>query len=305
LQITRIVTELKFLFRRILKPGFESIAWQIIYRVEIMGIGMAIIYLVYDFFFNEGPQFATIGLVIFPFYILLLILVLKYPGNKIVRNIVVISNFLSMIVSFLFLAGKHYVSTPTIIDFSLSLLVVTIVYRDLERIIWAILHSIVFIFFISLSLLSYSTPEPDLYMLQSRPDFMFAHVEIISRLVFIFVLGYTFIKDYDHQRRLVIQKNEEVNHLNKNLEELVKIRTERLNELNKRLREYSFLNSHKVRAPLSKIMGITNLIKAEKFDLPNSNLPHYLDLMQMSTDELDRVIQEMNAYLSEKEEENS
>lgn len=264
---------------------------------------MTIIYLGYDFFFNEGPRTTIVGLTMLPIYIFFLTLVLKYPGNKIVQNIVVINNFLSMIVSFMFLADNHYVSTPTIIDFSLSLLVVTIVYRDLERVIWTCLHGVVIIYFITLSLLSYTANQPYTYIAQPYSDFWFSHVEILARLMFIFVLGYTFIKDYDRQRQLVLQKNEEVNHLNKNLEELVTTRTERLNELNKRLREYSFLNSHKVRAPLSRIMGIMNLIESEKINLQDHNMSKYIELMQKSTDELDQVIQEMNAHLSEKEQE--
>lgn len=299
----RSVIQFKLLLKKILKPGFDSIAWEIIYRVQVMGIGMAIIYLVYDFFFNQNsPNHPLVGLALLPCYLLLLFLIIKHPGNKILRAIVVSSTFLSMIVSFLFLAGNHYISTPTIIDFCVSTLVVTVVYRRWKRMAWLLAHAAVLFFFITLSILSYTHPEPDMYIMQSNVDFRFAHIEIFARLIFIFVLGFTLIKDYDRQRQIIFHKNEEVNHLNKNLGALVKLRTEKLKDLNRKVREYSFLNSHKVRAPLARMMGLMNLIKIEKPDISNETLACYLELLQASAEELDQVIREMNTHLSEQEE---
>lgn len=299
----RSIIKFKFLLKKILNPGFDSMAWEIIYRVHLMGIGMAAIYLGYDFFFNENmPNHPLVGLALFPCYLLLLFLIIKYPGNKILRSIVVISTFLSMIVSFIFLTGNHYISTPTIIDFCVSTLVVTVVYRRWKRMAWLLVHAAVLVFFITLSILSYTNPEPDMYIMQSTIDFRFAHVEIFARLIFIFILGFTLIKDYDRQRQLVFHKNEEVSHLNKNLGALVKLRTEKLKDLNRKVREYSFLNSHKVRAPLARMMGLMNLINVEKPDISNNTLAQYLELLQASAEELDQVIREMNAHLSEQEE---
>ncbi|HVD97471.1 MAG TPA: histidine kinase dimerization/phospho-acceptor domain-containing protein [Cytophagaceae bacterium] len=294
-----ILSNVKRFFRKILNPGFDSIVWQTIYSIELMGLGMSIIYLAYDLFWNENPFHCLIASMILPVYFIFIILILKYPGKKIIQHMVVIVNFMAVIASFIFLAGTHYVSTPTVIDFSLSLLVIMIVYRGWQRILWSVLHAILITVFLTLSILSYTDPEPNTYLVQPHNDFIFAHIEVFSRLLIIFILGHTFIKDYDQQRLLVFNKNEEVNHLNKNLEELVKLRTEKLNDLNKRLRDYSFLNSHKVRAPLARIMGIMNLIHAEEQKTENENLRKYLDLLQDSAEELDRVINEMNAHLSD------
>ncbi len=302
MHIKNFVTKAIAVVQKILAPSFDSISWQILYRVEILGIGMALIYLIYDFFFNKGPNYFFIEATLFPIYLLFLYLILKFPGNKIVQNLVVFSNFTSMIISFLFIAGDHYISTPTVIDFSLSLLVVTMVYRHWERIFWTLLHAAVLITFITLSIFSYADPQPDHYILLSHTDVRFAHIEIFSRLIFIFILGFTLIKDYDRQRILLIQKNEEINHLNKNLERLVELRTEKLNNVNKKLGEYSFMNSHKVRAPLARIMGLLNLIRAEKAATNDPEIHQYLQLLQMSAEELDQIIKEMNTHLAETKE---
>jgi hypothetical protein len=61
--------------------------------------------------------------------------------------------------------------------------------------------------------------------------------------------------------------NEELRAINEHLEERVQERTRALEEQNEQLTEYAFINSHLLRAPLSRILGLTNLIRA-------SDLPH-------------------------------
>jgi signal transduction histidine kinase len=284
----------KNLFLKIFNPGFESIAWQVLYRVEIMGIGMALVYLCYDLFFNEGPNNTVLIFSFLPFYILLLLLVLKFPDNRIVRNIAVCTNFISMASSFVFLGDGHYIKTSTVIDFSLSLLVITLVYQGRARIGWVLVHAATIFLFIILAFLSYDKNEVIVTKIPCCADLWFSYIEIFSRLLFIFILGLTFIQAYDKQRKLLVLKNNEVIHLNKNLEEMVRIRTEKL-------REYSSLNSHKVRAPLARIMGLMNLIALEKKGTGNETLDNYLNLLRITADELDGIIREINTHLSEQE----
>lgn len=59
---------------------------------------------------------------------------------------------------------------------------------------------------------------------------------------------------------------------------------------NSRLREISFMQSHLVRAPLARIMGLTDLIAIDPYTKPDPNLISYLDL---SAKELDQIIQEI------------
>ncbi|MBI1183002.1 PAS domain S-box protein [bacterium] len=60
----------------------------------------------------------------------------------------------------------------------------------------------------------------------------------------------------------------------------------------KRLSKYSFMNSHKVRAPLSNILGIIQLLRLDQST-------ELLDMLERSAEELDQVIHEVNEILSE------
>ncbi|MGB0429601.1 MAG: PAS domain S-box protein [Bacteroidia bacterium] len=65
-----------------------------------------------------------------------------------------------------------------------------------------------------------------------------------------------------------------------------------INESKKRMSQYSFMNSHKVRAPLSNILGLIQLLKLEY----NAEL---FEMLEKSADELDHVIHEVNSILAE------
>ncbi|MFY0675064.1 MAG: PAS domain S-box protein [Bacteroidia bacterium] len=76
--------------------------------------------------------------------------------------------------------------------------------------------------------------------------------------------------------------------IQKNLEQKEK----QISANKKLISEYSFVNSHKVRAPLSNILGLIQLIKLEH----NEEL---LEMLEKSADELDHVIHEVNSLLAE------
>ncbi|RZM30042.1 MAG: PAS domain S-box protein [Pedobacter sp.] len=60
---------------------------------------------------------------------------------------------------------------------------------------------------------------------------------------------------------------------------------------NVRLQEISWIQSHKVRSPLSSIMGLVSLIELSKADLPTIN--ELIPLLKLSADELDQVLREI------------
>ena len=66
------------------------------------------------------------------------------------------------------------------------------------------------------------------------------------------------------QATALIKLNEELQELNKNLEARIDQRTKQLTIQNKRLTEYTFVNAHKLRAPVSSILGLINLIDQNK-----------------------------------------
>ena len=57
--------------------------------------------------------------------------------------------------------------------------------------------------------------------------------------------------------------NEEIQKINNNLEQSVKNRTERILDQNEKLIKYAFINSHEIRGPLARVLGLLYLINLE------------------------------------------
>jgi len=90
--------------------------------------------------------------------------------------------------------------------------------------------------------------------------------------------------------------NEMLNHLNQNLEKEVALRTRDLAWKNQQLTAYAYLNAHHLRAPLARIMGISNLMKMETdVDV----LRHLSYLLDKATSELDDVIHRIQDAINE------
>jgi tetratricopeptide (TPR) repeat protein len=88
--------------------------------------------------------------------------------------------------------------------------------------------------------------------------------------------------------------NAEVHAINTNLEKLVKERTEKIHDQNKVLKEYAYMNAHKVRGPLARILGLVNLYKDHQV-----SVVELFDKVEDSAVELDKVINEINSSLEE------
>ena len=63
------------------------------------------------------------------------------------------------------------------------------------------------------------------------------------------------------QATALIKLNEELQELNKSLEARIDQRTQQLTIQNQKLTEYTFVNAHKLRAPVSSILGLINLVE--------------------------------------------
>jgi signal transduction histidine kinase len=92
------------------------------------------------------------------------------------------------------------------------------------------------------------------------------------------------------------QANEELTSMNDGLDLKVKDRTKELEERNYQLTEYAFINSHLLRAPLARILGLTDLIRLESTDPKTKEL---MDKMFNSCEELDEIIKLMSTQLSD------
>ncbi len=79
---------------------------------------------------------------------------------------------------------------------------------------------------------------------------------------------------------------------NVSLQEKLAQKDNEINESKKRMSEYSFMNSHKVRAPLSNILGLIQLLKLQYSE-------ELFEMLEKSAEELDHVIHEVNSILAE------
>ncbi len=90
-------------------------------------------------------------------------------------------------------------------------------------------------------------------------------------------------------------QNEEIKSLLNSMEEKVRTRTALLSYQNEKFQEYAHINSHKVRGPLARIIGLVELIEKEE----NNYSSGYFGLLQICASELDVMIKQMNETLKE------
>lgn len=97
----------------------------------------------------------------------------------------------------------------------------------------------------------------------------------------------------------LIASNEEVAALNENLKTMVEERTKKINHQLTKLMEYSHMNSHEVRAPLARMLGLLMLLKKERNEQQRAELN---DRLFEASQELDNVIKKMNRLLETDEQ---
>jgi len=94
-------------------------------------------------------------------------------------------------------------------------------------------------------------------------------------------------------------KSEEIKSINENLEALVKERTRELERKNKVLEEYAFINSHKLRGPVARILGLLKLFSNEKFSKDGEELFGHLN---KTTIEMDVIVRDITKTIEKGDE---
>ncbi len=90
------------------------------------------------------------------------------------------------------------------------------------------------------------------------------------------------------------EQKKEIERTNFNLEERIKERTSELEFQNNQLAEYAFINSHLLRGPLCRLLGLINLIDHTEIQDKEKDLINHLKL---SGEELDEVIKKINSAI--------
>jgi light-regulated signal transduction histidine kinase (bacteriophytochrome) len=87
--------------------------------------------------------------------------------------------------------------------------------------------------------------------------------------------------------------------MNESLEVAVQHRTSALEKQNKQLSEYAFINSHMLRAPLSRILGLTYILSKEKLNIKDSKL---LNALTIASEDLDGIVRKISSLLYKRED---
>jgi signal transduction histidine kinase len=88
-------------------------------------------------------------------------------------------------------------------------------------------------------------------------------------------------------------EQDEVRAINENLEAIVEERTRELDHKNRTLEEYAFINAHLVRGPLSRVIGLCNLMEKDSgFDQIQ------IKLIKEKANEMDRIVRKINEVVS-------
>ncbi|WP_073121243.1 ligand-binding sensor domain-containing protein [Reichenbachiella agariperforans] len=88
--------------------------------------------------------------------------------------------------------------------------------------------------------------------------------------------------------------NDALNEMNEKLEELVEIRTQEIRDKNSKLTKFAFDNAHRVRGPLTRIMGLMSLIKKEsEFD----QREFWIEKVAEASKEMDDITRDMGSEI--------
>ena len=98
--------------------------------------------------------------------------------------------------------------------------------------------------------------------------------------------------ELEDRNQQVLKQKDEIDAINDNLEATVRKRTKQLEDKNNRIKEYAFSNSHIVRGPLARILGLVSIAEHE---------PKVIELIEDNAKQLDIVIKEMTQLLAEEE----
>ena len=97
----------------------------------------------------------------------------------------------------------------------------------------------------------------------------------------------------ESQAEALLILNEELKDLNKSLDGRIDERTRQIIQQNQRLAEYTFINAHKLRAPIASILGLINLFQQADAKEQKVILNH----LKTCADQLDLTIRTINLNL--------
>lgn len=96
-----------------------------------------------------------------------------------------------------------------------------------------------------------------------------------------------------NQNTQIEEQKREVEKLNNDLNNLIEQRTMQIEARNKMLAEYAFVNAHVLRGPLSRVLGLLNLMQLEQSNYSTERVKE----VQRAAKEMDLIIRKINDVL--------
>ena len=96
------------------------------------------------------------------------------------------------------------------------------------------------------------------------------------------------------QHETLVREQAEIESINNNLELLIHERTLQIEDTNKALSEYAFINAHLLRAPLSRIIGLSDLMER---DAVNGNQKKIVEIKALAGS-MDKVVRKITDVLT-------
>jgi signal transduction histidine kinase len=96
----------------------------------------------------------------------------------------------------------------------------------------------------------------------------------------------------------ILAQNEEIASMNEQLSHTLDQRSTQLQDKSQKISQYANLNSHGVRAPLARVMGLLELIRQEQPSV-SPQTAEYLEKLRFSAHELDTIIRKINQTLED------
>lgn len=125
-------------------------------------------------------------------------------------------------------------------------------------------------------------------------------VTLLAVLIFVGILTWAVVRMRAQNRKLK-QRDHEITYLNQNLEGIVQERTVTLEKRNAQLADYVFTNSHRLRGPIARILGLMQLHENNGFPSAEEKEKAF-QMVHTAAKEADEVIYEISGRLESGEE---
>jgi signal transduction histidine kinase len=301
---------LKTYIDRVVNVKFDALQMLLMFRVYIMCAIGSLVYTLHDFMMGVALQNVLLAVMITVYYAMAAFCMAKFSSS---HRLLVFSAIVHMVVIFMSMltVGEiDYVNGSSVIDFAFSLLVTIIVFKGNVRIGILVAQFVGFIAILWLSTYESHILHPHI-VVRSHDSFWFDLWELLIRLVFTVSISATFIKIMNEQFHTIKEqnilladqhleikrKNDQLLAFNKGLEVLVDQNSAKIDELNGKLKEFTFVNTHKIKNPLSTIVGIVNQMQTQEYQLHDEEFDKQLGMLKNEAENLDKMVNELNATL--------